>query len=77
MLRAYPGESVIIDAAGLPEPSHHPPDCRQLLPSATATSSPQQAVLDELEQIRLNLLMQSDDPDAALHATRNICTGLG
>jgi len=34
-----------------------------------------QTVLDELEQIRLNLLMQSDDPAAPLKATRNISGG--
>lgn len=34
-----------------------------------------QAVLDELEQIRLALLMESDDPDAPLQATRNISGG--
>ncbi len=31
-----------------------------------------QTVLDELEQIRLSLLMESGDPDAPLRATRNI-----
>ncbi len=34
-----------------------------------------QVVLDELEQIRLTLLMQSNDPEAALNATRNISGG--
>lgn len=34
-----------------------------------------QVVLDELEQIRLALLMESDDPEAPLKATRNISGG--
>jgi serine/threonine protein kinase len=34
-----------------------------------------QSVLDELEQIRLTLLMESDDPQAPLRATRNISAG--